>query len=86
MAYSCPRCSKPVQRGRSTAAGVAGGLVGALIFSAFGSFQCASCGKIPMNEFSAEVRNKARAGSAALIVGALLLLVLVVVLQVVLRS
>ena len=86
MDYSCPRCSKPVQRGRSTTAGVAGGLVGALIFSAFGSFQCASCGKIPMNEFPAEVRNKARAGSATLIVGALLLFVLVVVLQMALRS
>ena len=86
MAYSCPRCNKPVQRGRSTAAGFAGGLVGALIYSAFGSFQCATCGKIPMNEFPAEVQSKARAGSAALIVGALLLLVFVIVLQVLLRS
>lgn len=52
MAYNCPRCSKPVQRGRSTAAGVAGGLVGALIYSAVGSFECSTCGKIPMSEFS----------------------------------
>jgi DNA-directed RNA polymerase subunit RPC12/RpoP len=86
MAYTCPRCSKPVQRGRSGVAGVAGGLVGALLYRAFGSFQCATCGKIPMNEFSAEVRNKARLGSIAMIAGALLLIVFVILLQAYLRD
>jgi hypothetical protein len=86
MAYSCPRCSKPVQRGRSTAAGFVGGLAGMLIYSAFGSFQCANCGKIPMKEFPPEVRTRARTNSVALIVGALLLLGFVIVMQVLLRS
>jgi hypothetical protein len=86
MAYNCPRCSKPVLRGRSTAAGVAGGLVGALIYSAVGSFECSTCGKIPMSEFPAEVRSKARAGSVGMILGALVLLIFVIVLMALLRS
>lgn len=86
MAYSCPRCGRPVQRGRSKAAGFAGGIAGALIFAAFGSFQCQGCGKIPMNEFPAEVRTKARLGSLAMVGGALLLIVLVIMLQVFMRS
>ena len=86
MDYVCPRCGKPVKRGRSTAAGLAGGLAGALIFSAFGAFQCGTCGKIPMKEFPPEVQNKARMGSVALISVAVLLIVLVILLQVYLRS
>jgi hypothetical protein len=86
MAYSCPRCSQPVKRGQSGAAGFAGGIAGALIYAAFGSFQCKACGKIPMKEFPPEVRSKARMGSLALVGGALLLIVLVVLLQVYLRS
>jgi len=65
---------------------MAGGLVGALLYSAFGSFECASCGKIPMSEFPAEVRSKARAGSVAMVLGALLLLVVVIVFLAALRG
>lgn len=86
MAYACPRCGKPVRRGGSTAAGLAGGLVGALVYAAFGSFRCQTCGKIPMSEFPPEVRSKARLGSFALIGGAVLLIILVILLQAFLRS
>jgi hypothetical protein len=61
-------------------------VAGALVYAAFGSFQCETCGKIPMKEFPPEVRSKARWGSIALIGGALLLIILVVLLQVFLRS
>ena len=79
MEYACPRCGKPIQRGQNKVVGlVAGGLVGALLAFAFGSFQCPGCGKIPMKEFPPEVRKKARQGSLALVGGALLLFVLVI--------
>jgi hypothetical protein len=86
MGYACPRCGKPVKRGGSAAVGVAGGLAGALIYAAFGSFRCQGCGKIPMNEFPPDVRSKARLGSIALVGGAVLLIVLVIALQVYWRS
>jgi hypothetical protein len=77
MAYACPRCGKPVKRGENKVAGFTGGLAGALLAAAFGSFQCAGCGKIPTKEFPAEVRSKARLGSLAMVIGALLLIVFV---------
>ena len=86
MAYECPRCGKAVQRGSSTTAGVAGGLVGALVFAAFASFQCESCGKIPMKEFPPEVRSKARLSSLAMVAGAIVLLILLISLLVYLKS
>lgn len=86
MAYACPRCGSPVHRGRSRAAGFAGGIAGALIFAAFGSFQCQKCGKIPTNEFPPDVQTKARLNSVLMIGGAVLLIVVVVVLQMFLRS
>lgn len=86
MAYECPRCGKVVKRGSSSTAGVAGGVVGALVFAAFASFQCETCGKIPMNEFPPDVRSKARFGSLAMVIGAIVLLVLVVSLLVYLKS
>ena len=82
----CGAAHPPGKRGSSTTAGVAGGLVGALVFAAFAPFQCESCGKIPMSEFPPEVRSKARFGSLALVGGALLLLVLVVGLIVYINS
>ncbi len=86
MAYACPRCGKDIKRGSSTTAGVAGGLVGALIFAAIAPFQCESCGKIPMSELPQDVRSKARFNSLALVGGAILLLVLVFALIVYLNS
>ncbi len=77
MSYQCPRCGEPVQRGKSTGAQISGGLVGALFYAAFGSFQCAICGKIARREFPPEVRSKMLLGSAALVIGAIVLLAFV---------
>jgi hypothetical protein len=57
---------------------MAGGLVGALFYAAFGSFQCEGCGKIPGNEFPAEDRSKMRVGSLMLVGGAIVLFAAVV--------
>jgi hypothetical protein len=57
---------------------MAGGLVGALVVAAFGSFGCKKCGKIPRREFPAEVQSRMRLGSLGLIAGAVALLVVVV--------
>jgi hypothetical protein len=78
MAYQCPRCGGPVQRGSSTTAGMAGGLVGSLLYAAFGSFRCQKCGPIATKEFPTEVRQKMAIGSLAMIGGAILILGLVV--------
>jgi hypothetical protein len=85
MAYQCPRCGGPVQRGASAAAGLAGGAVGALLYAAFGSFQCKSCGPIPRSEFPPEVQTKMTLGALALIGIAVVLLVVVIVLLILLR-
>jgi len=71
MAYKCPRCSQPVQRGYSSTAQVAAGLVGALFYAAFGDFQCAKCGKIANHEFPPEVRTKMTMMSLILVVCAI---------------
>jgi hypothetical protein len=64
-----------VQRGTSTTAGIAGGAIGALLYSAFGSFQCKQCGPIPRSEFPSEVRRQMTMGSVGIVVGALALLI-----------
>jgi hypothetical protein len=86
MAYKCPRCGDPVHRGSSSAVQVSAGLVGALIFAAFGSFQCKKCGKIAKSEFSPEDRNKMLVGSVALVGGAILVLIVVIVLLALINS
>jgi hypothetical protein len=78
MAYQCPRCGGEVQRGSNAAAGVAGGAVGALLYAAFGSFQCKKCGPIPKREFPPEVQQQMTMGSVGLIVGAVVLIVVVI--------
>lgn len=80
MAYKCPRCGKDVKRGSSTAAAVAGGMVGSMIAMAFGPLQCASCGPIPRSEFSAEDQSKIQTGSIALIGGAVLVAIVAILL------
>jgi len=80
MAYKCPRCGGPVQRGYSSSAQIAGGLVGAMFYAAFGAFTCEKCGKITRSEFSAEDRNKMTLYSGLLIIGAVALAIVVIVL------
>ena len=79
MAYQCPRCGGPVQRGSSTTAAIAGGALGSLLYAAFGSFQCKKCGSIPQREFPPEVRSQMLRGSVALVVGGLVLVVALIV-------
>ena len=78
MAYKCPRCGEPVHRGHSTGAQIAAGLVGALFYAAFGSFQCKKCGKIARSEFPHEDRAKMTTGSVLMAVGAVALFVAVI--------
>jgi predicted RNA-binding Zn-ribbon protein involved in translation (DUF1610 family) len=80
VAYQCPRCGDPVHRGANPGAAAVGGLIGALVASAFGSFQCKKCGTIPRSEFSPEVRSQMMVGSIVLIVVAIVVLVLVIAL------
>ena len=78
MTYSCPRCSQPVQRGHSTRAQIVGGLVGALLYGAFGDYQCKSCGKIARSEFPQEVRIRMNLGSLAMVLSAIVLVAIFV--------
>ena len=80
MAYKCPRCGEPVQRGASSAVGFAGGAVGALLYSAVGSFQCRKCGPIPRSEFPPEVRSRMALGSVVMVAIAVVLLAAVIAL------
>ena len=78
MAHPCPRCGDPVQRGHSKGVQMAGGLVGALFYAAFGPLECKKCGKIPISEFPANVRGKIRSTSIVMVISAIALLVLVI--------
>jgi hypothetical protein len=71
MAHKCPRCGEPVQRGYSGSAQATAGLVGALFYAAFGSFECKKCGKIARSEFPPEVRSKMAFVSLLLVIGAI---------------
>ena len=85
MAYNCPRCGDSVKRGSSTAAQIGGGLVGALIYAAFGAFNCNNCGKLAKSEFPPEDRSKMMMGSIGLVVAAIVLLIVVIFIIVALR-
>lgn len=85
MEYKCPRCGDPVQRGTSTTAGVAGGAIGALLYSAFGSFQCKKCGPIARSEFPEDVRKHMMLGTIGILAIIFVLLVVLVVVLVALR-
>lgn len=80
MAHKCPRCGQPVKRGFSRSAHITGGIVGSILYAAFGGFECIKCGRIERNEFSEEVRQKMTyvtwllvAGAVAVAIGGLLL-------------
>lgn len=63
MKYNCPKCGEPVKRSYNRTAQVAGGLLGVLIYSAFGPFNCPKCGKIKQDEFPEETRSKIKSGN-----------------------
>jgi hypothetical protein len=74
-----------LQQTTNAAAGAAGGAVGALLASAFGSFHCIKCGPIARRDFPPDVRRRMMLGSLALVLGAVGLLVALIVLLIVLR-
>lgn len=73
-AYPCPKCAGPTQRGYSSGAQQAAGLVGALLYAAFAPFTCAKCGKIARSEFAPEHRSAMMRNSILLGLGGLALL------------
>jgi hypothetical protein len=80
MAIACPRCGGPVSRAYSASAQMAGGLVAALFYGAFGALQCKKCGKIPRSEFPSEVQTRLALTTTAMVVGAVALLILCIAL------
>jgi hypothetical protein len=46
---------------------VAAGLVGALIYAAFGAFECKKCGKVPRSEFPSDIQIKMALGTLAMV-------------------
>jgi hypothetical protein len=86
MAYKCPRCGEPVQRAHSTGAQIAGGVVGAMIYAAFGSFSCKKCGKIARSEFPPEDQSKMTTNSVFMVIGAVVVFIAVVAILVAIRS
>jgi len=74
MAYQCPRCGQPVRRGYSRTAQHTAGLIGALFYAAFGSFQCVKCGAVASSEFPAEVRTRMATGSFLMAFGGIVLI------------
>ena len=70
VAYKCPKCGEPVQRGYSGGAQAAAGLVGALFYAAFGAFECQKCGKLARCEFPSDVRAQMAVGSLVMVAGA----------------
>jgi predicted RNA-binding Zn-ribbon protein involved in translation (DUF1610 family) len=86
MAYACPKCGAPVQRGSSATAQHAAGLVGALLYAAFAGFVCAKCGKLERSAFPPEVQSQMTRNSALMAVGAVVLFVAVIGLVVAINS
>lgn len=86
MSYACPKCGGPAQRGTSSAAGHAGGVVGMLLYAAFAGFNCGKCGKLERSAFPDEVRSQMTRNSAMLGVGALVLLAAVIALLAAMNS
>lgn len=78
MAYQCPTCSGPAQRGGDRVAQQAAGLVGLLLYSAFAGYSCAKCGKIERASFPPEVRAKMTRNSMLMVGGAIVLLIALV--------
>lgn len=74
MAYACPTCGGPAERGSGRVAQQAAGLVGLLLYTAFAGYSCAKCGKIDRAQFPPEVRAKMTRNTILLVLGALALL------------
>ncbi len=86
MTYMCPRCGKAAERKSGNAWYFGGGIVGALLASAFAGMTCATCGDLSRSEFPPEVRKKLMFGTVSMIVGAIVLLIAVITVLIWLRS
>jgi len=80
MSYQCPKCGGKVSRGYSSSAQMAAGLVGALFYMAFGSFECKKCGKISKSEFSSSDQARMTMGSLIMIIIAVIIGIAVIML------
>lgn len=56
--FVCPICGGVLQRGYSGTAGLAGGMVGGLLFAAFASLECPKCGKVPSRMLPRDLRQE----------------------------
>ena len=74
MSYPCPKCGGTAQRGSSSTAQHAAGLVGALIYAAFAPFSCVKCGKLARGDFSEEHQAQMTRNSVLMGVGGLAVL------------
>jgi len=79
MQQMCPRCHEQyvIKSGISNAGRYAG-LVGVLVANSTASYQCPSCGKIPMSEFPDEFQSDVKKKRTLSVIGAVAILVLVV--------
>jgi predicted RNA-binding Zn-ribbon protein involved in translation (DUF1610 family) len=84
MAYQCPKCGGKASRvGGGGGGAFGGGLVGALLASAFSfKFKCDRCGDLSLNEMPPGTGGKVLAGSLTMIVIALAVLIGVICLLV----
>jgi transposase-like protein len=80
MQQMCPRCHEQyvIKSGISNVGRYAG-LVGVLVANSTASYQCPSCGKIPISEFPEEFQSNVKKKRMLSILGAVVILVLVVV-------
>ena len=79
MAETCPKCrQQQLMLEQKSGAYAGGGLVGFMIMRAFsGKHMCPTCGVIVLADFPPDVKNKILLKKAALVIGALVLLVVV---------
>ena len=81
MDQYCPRChEQKVFRSNTGSYGRYGGLAGMLIANSISSYQCPTCGKIPITEFPEEFQAGVKRKRVFSILGAIGIVVLVAVL------
>lgn len=73
MEQYCPRCgvSQITKSSTSTAVGRSAGLVGLLVANAAASYNCPSCGKIPLAEFPEEFQSGVKRKRVFSVLGAI---------------
>jgi len=87
MEQYCPRCNEnQVSRSASSNIGRVGGLAGMLIANAAASYNCSSCGRIPLTEFPEEFQSAVKRKRVYSALGAAGIFLLVIVLLVFMES